>query len=89
MKALRVHEFGTPESLRLDDVPAPDPSPTEVRIDVRACGVNFADVMVIGGTYQLLPDLPFVPGKEMAGVVSAVGSERPIVPGGSARARRH
>jgi NADPH:quinone reductase len=75
MKALRVHEFGPPESLRLDEVPAPEPGRDEVQVDVRACGVNFADIMVIGGTYQLLPDMPFVPGKEMAGVVSAVGSE--------------
>ncbi len=73
MKALRVHEFGPPESLRVELVPTPEPGVGEVRVEVRACGVNFADVMVIGGTYQLLPDLPFVPGKEFAGVVSALG----------------
>ncbi|HEX3244224.1 MAG TPA: NADPH:quinone oxidoreductase family protein, partial [Chloroflexota bacterium] len=75
MKALRVHEFGPLESLKLDEVPAPEPGRDEVQVDVRACGVNFADIMVIGGTYQLLPDVPFVPGKEVAGVVSAIGSE--------------
>jgi NADPH:quinone reductase len=73
MRALRVHEFGPPESLRLDNVPTPEPGPGEVRVDVRACGVNFPDVMVIAGTYQLLPDRPFVPGKEIAGTVSAIG----------------
>jgi len=75
MKALRVHEFGPPESLRLDDLPTPEPGQGEVRIDVKAAGVNFPDLMVIAGTYQLLPERPFVPGKEIAGIVSAVGSD--------------
>jgi NADPH2:quinone reductase len=75
MKALRVHEFGPPESLTLDDLSTPEPGPGEVRVDVKAAGVNFPDIMVVGGTYQLLPERPFVPGKEIAGVVSATGSD--------------
>jgi NADPH2:quinone reductase len=75
MRALRVHEFGPPERLRLDNVPIPEPSSDEVRVDVKAAGVNFPDIMVVAGTYQLLPERPFVPGKEIAGVISACGSE--------------
>jgi len=75
MKALRVHEFGPPENLRLDDLPTPEPGPGEVRVDIKAAGVNFPDIMVVAGTYQLLPERPFVPGKEIAGVISAVGSD--------------
>lgn len=73
MRAMRVHEFGRPVVLRLDEIESPEPGPGQVRVDVRAAGVNFPDVMQIAGTYQLLPERPFVPGKELAGVVSAIG----------------
>ena len=43
-------------------------------VQARAIGVNFPDLLVIGGTYQMLPDAPFSPGKEVAGVVSAIGA---------------
>lgn len=69
-----VREFGPPSGLELSDLPTPEPGPGEVRLDVRAIGVNFPDVMLIAGTYQRLPELPFSPGKELSGVVSAIGS---------------
>ncbi len=74
MRAVIVHEFGAPESLSIEDVAVPQPGPDEILIDVRAVGVNFVDLLVIGGTYQFLPPRPFTPGKLPAGVVVAVGS---------------
>ncbi|WP_244219425.1 NADPH:quinone oxidoreductase family protein [Corallococcus interemptor] len=65
-------KWGGPEQLTLTNVPEPVPKPGEVRIDVHACSVNFADLLMIAGTYQTRPELPFVPGLEAAGsIVSA------------------
>ncbi len=74
MRAVVVEKFGALENASLRDVPAPAPSADEVLVDVRAVAVNFADTLLIGGTYQFRPPLPFVPGKLPAGVVTAVGS---------------
>lgn len=73
MKAIVVREFGPPESIRVEEIPAPQPREHEVLIDVHAAGVNFPDMLVMAGRYQVLPPRPFVPGKECAGVVAAVG----------------
>jgi len=73
VRALLVNEFGGPEALELADVAPPDPGPGEVVVQARAIGVNFPDLLVIGGTYQTLPERPFSPGKEVAGVVAATG----------------
>ncbi len=75
MRAMIVREFGTPEQMTVEDIPTPDPGPDEVLIDARAIGVNFPDLLVVEGSYQILPEPPFSPGKEVAGVVRAVGSE--------------
>ena len=75
MKALIVREHGPLENLQLEEVPDPAaPGPGEVLVDVHAASVNFPDLLVIGGTYQILPPRPFSPGKDMAGVVAAVGT---------------
>ncbi len=74
MKALIVKEHGPLENLLLEEVPDPAPGPGEVLVDVHAASVNFPDLLVIGGTYQVLPPRPFSPGKDMAGVVAAVGT---------------
>lgn len=73
MKALIVQEHGALEKLSLGDFPDPSPGKGEVLVDVHAASVNFPDLLVIGGTYQNLPPRPFVPGKDLAGVVAAVG----------------
>jgi NADPH2:quinone reductase len=73
LKALLVREHGPLESLVLADTPDPVPKPGEVLIDVRAASINFPDLLVIGGTYQKLPARPFSPGKDLAGIVAAVG----------------
>jgi NADPH2:quinone reductase len=73
MKAIRVHETGGPEVMRLDEVPDPEPGADEVLVRVEAIGVNFIEVYQRKGQYQL--KLPFIPGREGAGEVVAVGSE--------------
>jgi len=73
MRAVRCHELSGPSGLRVDDLPDPTPAAGEVRIDVRAAGVNFPDVLLSYGKYQFRPTPPFVPGGEAAGVVSAIG----------------
>src|SRR5207244_6390378 len=70
-----VRELGTPDKLRFETLPSA-PSPAElVRIRVRAAGVNFFDLLQIGGTYQVKPDLPFVPGAEVGGEVEVAPPE--------------
>ena len=73
MRAILVKEHGSPEDMILEDLPTPKPGPGEVLIDIHAIGLNFSDLLVINGQYQSLPPLPFVPGKEVAGLVAAVG----------------
>jgi NADPH2:quinone reductase len=73
MRAVRVHELTGPGALRVDDVPDPTPGPGQVLVEVRACGVNFPDVLLTRGKYQFKPTLPFSPGGECSGVVRAVG----------------
>jgi NADPH2:quinone reductase len=73
MKAIRVHEFGAPSVMRLEEVSDPEPGPGEVLVEVRAAGVNPVDTYVRAGTYAKLPPLPFVPGNDAAGVVQALG----------------
>lgn len=73
MRALVLHELGEPENLRLEEVPPPVPGPGEVLVDIHAAAVNFPDLLTVQGKYQVRPELPFVPGKEGAGVVAAVG----------------
>lgn len=74
MRAVVVHEFGAPESLPIEEIASPQPKPDEILIDVHAVGVNFVDLLVIGGTYQFLPPRPFTPGKLPAGRVIGVGA---------------
>lgn len=73
MKAIRAHAFGEPDVLQLDEVDDPVPGPGEVVIDVRAAGVNPADTYMRTGVYAIVPDLPYTPGGDAAGVISAVG----------------
>ena len=75
MRALLCKEHGPPESLVVEDVPIPEPGPDEIRITVAAAGGNFPDFLIIQDKYQFKPPLPFSPGGEMAGTVSAVGSD--------------
>ena len=73
MRAVLCKEFGPPESLVVENVPDPEPAPGEVIVDVHACGVNYPDFLIIQDLYQFKPALPFSPGAEVSGVVSAIG----------------
>ena len=73
MRALLSRFAGGPDSLSLGEVEIPVPGPGEVRIAVKACGINFPDTLVIEDRYQFKPDRPFAPGGEVAGIVDAVG----------------
>ena len=81
MKSLLCKAFGPPENLVLEEVPDLVAGKGQVVIAVKACGVNFPDVLIIEDKYQFKPPLPFAPGAEIAGVVKAVGAdvERPRV----------
>lgn len=71
MRAMRVHGLG--EALRLDEIAPPEPGPGQVRLRVLACGLNFADTLMVAGTYQEKPAIPFSPGLELCGIVEALG----------------
>jgi NADPH2:quinone reductase len=75
MKAIRVHEFGGPEVLRLEEVPTPQPGPGEVVVRMHAIGVNPVETYIRAGTYSRLPALPYTPGNDGAGVVEQVGPD--------------
>lgn len=74
MRSYRVHEHGEPSSMKIEDIAPLSPGPGQMLIDVQASGINFPDVLVVSGAYQLLPERPFTPGKDFAGVVRAVGA---------------
>jgi NADPH2:quinone reductase len=74
MRAVRVHEFGGPEVLRIEEVPDPSPGPGQVLVRLRAAGVNTVDAYIRTGTYARRPELPYVPGGDGAGDVAAVGA---------------
>jgi len=74
MKAIRVHQFGGPEVLKLEEVPDLQSGAGQVVVQVRAIGVNPVEAYIRTGTYVVKPTLPYTPGMDAAGVVSAVGS---------------
>jgi NADPH:quinone reductase len=75
MKAIRVHEFGEPRVLQLEEVPRPQPRPCEVLVRMHAAGVNPVETYIRAGTYARLPELPYTPGNDGAGVVEQVGAD--------------
>jgi NADPH:quinone reductase-like Zn-dependent oxidoreductase len=73
MRALLSETPGRPETLQLLDLPDPAPGAGELLVRVRACAINYPDVLIIEDKYQLKPSRPFAPGSEIAGEVEAVG----------------
>ncbi len=73
MKAVLCKAYGPPEELVLEDVAPLIPAKGQVVLDVKACGVNFPDTLIIQGKYQFKPEMPFSPGGEVAGVVKSLG----------------
>lgn len=74
MQAIVCHELTGPAALRLDEIAEPRPGPGQVRIRVKACGVNFADSLITRGQYQKQPQPPFSPGFEVSGEVAELGA---------------
>jgi NADPH2:quinone reductase len=73
MKCLLCKTYGPLTDLNVEDIASPSPGPGQVRIDVHAASLNYPDALMVQGKYQVKPPLPFVPGSEYAGIVSAVG----------------
>ncbi len=74
MKAIRVHEFGEPEVMRLEAVPDLQPGPGQVVVRIQAAGVNPVDTYIRAGLYARKPGLPYTPGVDAAGIVESVGA---------------
>lgn len=73
MKAVVCRELGDLSVLKLEDIPSPEPGAGEVKLRVRACGINFADSLMVAGKYQREMSPPFVPGVEVAGEIIELG----------------
>lgn len=73
MKAIVCEEFGPIDSLAYKDVETPEPAKGEVRVNVKATGVNFPDGLLVQGLYQVQPERPFIPGMEFCGEVESLG----------------
>ena len=73
MRALVCRDYGPVENLAIEEWDDPVPGDGQVAFDVKAAGLNFADILIVAGQYQVRPPLPFVPGNEASGIVTAVG----------------
>ncbi len=81
MRAVVCRSYGAPEDLVCEEVADPVPGPGQVLVRVRAAAVNFPDVLLIAGKYQIKIPVPFIPGSELAGEVVAAGGGAPFHPG--------
>lgn len=75
MKAIRVHQFGGPEVMKLEETPDLQPGPAEVVVRIKAIGVNPVETYVRSGMYAVKPNLPYTPGADAAGVIEAIGAD--------------
>jgi NADPH:quinone reductase len=73
VKAIRIHQFGGPEVMKLEEVPDPRPGPGQALVLIKAAGVNPVDAYIRAGTYAVKPALPYTPGADGAGIVEEVG----------------
>ncbi|MEZ5557054.1 MAG: NADPH:quinone oxidoreductase family protein [Pseudomonadales bacterium] len=74
MKSVVGEQLGPPENYHLVEVPEPEPGPGEIKVAVQVAGMGYVDALVAAGKYQVRPPTPYVPGMEIAGVVTAVGA---------------
>lgn len=73
MKAIRIHQFGGPDVLKLEEIPAPKPGPGEILVQVKAAGVNPFESYIRAGAYPIKPELPFTLGTDAGGIVAEIG----------------
>jgi len=74
MKAIRVNETGGPEVLKLQEAPDPQAGPGQIVVKIQAAGVNPVETYIRSGTYARMPNLPYTPGTDAAGIIQSVGS---------------
>lgn len=74
MRSYRVWEHGAPSTMKIDELDGLTPGPDEMVVGVNAVGINYPDVLVVSGRYQILPPRPFTPGKDLAGIVKRAGA---------------
>lgn len=79
MKAILCNAFGPIADLTYEEVPTPSAGKGQVVVDVEASGVNFPDSLLVQGLYQMKPELPFIPGSEVAGIISEIGEGVPYL----------
>jgi len=75
MRAVQCEAYGEPETLVVREVDAPEARGTQVVVQVHGSGLNFADMLMVQGLYQVKPPLPFTPGQEFSGVITAIGED--------------
>lgn len=75
MRAAVCRSLGPPEVVTVEELPSPPLGPGEARVRIGAASVNFPDVLLVAGEYQIQPPMPFVPGSEFAGVVDEVADD--------------
>lgn len=75
MRAVVLSSYGPPPALAVQDIPAPELKPGHVRLQVHAVGFGFPDALLVAGKYQVKPEVPFTPGSEVAGVITAVAAD--------------
>ena len=75
MKAIQVHTFGQPEVMQYEDVAELKPVHKQIKVEVKAIGVNPVDTYIRAGIYPIKPDLPYTPGKDASGIITEIGSE--------------
>ena len=73
MKAIRVHQFGDPVVMQLEEVTEPSPGPGQVVVKLKAIGINPVDTYIRSGTYTIKPELPYTPGNDAAGIIESIG----------------
>ncbi len=73
MRAVVIKDHESRDHVGIVEIDDPEPGDNEIVVDVKACGINFTDLLSLDGKYQNLPPLPFTPGKDASGVVAAVG----------------
>src|SRR5947209_18611487 len=82
VRAVVCRALGAPETLRLEEFPSRALAPGEVRVAIRAAGLNFPDILMAAGEYQLKPELPFIPGMEASGeVIEVDGAAKDVAAG--------
>ncbi len=74
MRAIVVDRWLVPGELKVQEAPEPELKPGQVLVDIRAAGCNFFDILLVQGRYQVKPPFPFIPGSELAGVVTRLGA---------------